>query len=103
MSVSTTPSGSYEVRLERLCLPAGVMLAAGAVLAHLPAGVGLPCPLLRGTRDPCPFCGPTTSAMGARFRAAVTAAPLGIAVVAVALLSVAGLALRVLPIPNVVI
>lgn len=85
-----------DVDLRHVRLVGGAMLAAGAVLSHLPAGVGVPCPLRTATGIPCPFCGSTTAiraAMGGDLGRAVSVSPLGLlaAVTALALL-VAGVA-----------
>ena len=77
----------YLVELGRMRRPAAALVAAGVVAAHLPASVGLPCPLRTLTGVPCPFCGLTTSvraASGGHFTEAFAAAPLGVAVLAVA-------------------
>jgi hypothetical protein len=78
----------YEVDLRGLSRPAAVMLAGGLVLSHLPNGVGLPCPLRALTGVPCPFCGITTSvrsALGGHLGRALSVAPLGLVVLALAL------------------
>jgi len=74
-----------EVDLRRLQKPALVLLAGGLVLAHLPTGWGLPCPMRSLTGVPCPFCGVTTSvrdALGGHVRAGFKAAPLGLVLIA---------------------
>jgi hypothetical protein len=78
----------YEVDVRRLRKPAVIFLAGGLLLAHLPAGVGLPCPLRTLTGVPCPFCGVTTSVrdtLGGHVRAGLSAAPLGLLLIAVAI------------------
>ncbi len=65
------------------------MLGLGALLPHLPGNPGLPCPLRTITGVPCPFCGCTTSveaAMHGHPMAALAASPLGLLIVAFALL-----------------
>jgi hypothetical protein len=87
----------YEVGLTRLRFPGGVLLIGGLVLAHLPEGVGLPCPLRSLTGIPCPFCGLTTSvraAFGGHIGTSIAAAPLGLLVIAIAALVVLGVAPR---------
>ncbi|HEY5025671.1 MAG TPA: DUF2752 domain-containing protein [Acidimicrobiales bacterium] len=77
----------YEIDVRRLRTPAVIFLAGGLLLAHLPAGVGLPCPLRTLTGVPCPLCGVTTSVrdtLGGRVRAGFTAAPLGLVLIVVA-------------------
>ena len=78
----------YAIDTTRLRGPAASLLGATVVLAHLPTSVGVPCPLRTLTGVPCPFCGTTTSlrALGAgHVTQSLAAAPLGIALVAVAL------------------
>lgn len=78
----------YALDTSRLRVPAAGLLGATVVLAHLPTAVGLPCPLRTLTGVPCPFCGTTTSlrALGSgHVTQSLAAAPLGIALVAVAL------------------
>lgn len=86
----------YEVDIRRLRRPAVILLAGGLLLAHLPTGWGLPCPMRTLTGVPCPFCGVTTSVrdtLGGHVRAGLDAAPLGLALVVGALL----VALRLSP------
>src|SRR5579871_4964916 len=64
------------------------MLAAGAVLPHLPGHPGLVCPLRAVTGVPCPLCGMTTSVedtVSGHVRAALAANPGGVALVLVVL------------------
>ena len=78
----------YEVDVRRVRKPAAIFLAGGLVLAHLPAGVGLPCPLRTLTGVPCPFCGLTTSVrdtLGGRVRSGLSVAPLGLILVIAAI------------------
>lgn len=101
-----TRAAPYEVELHRLSAPAAVALGGGLVLAHLPAGVGLPCPLRTLTGVPCPFCGVTTSVRQlflGRLHAAVAAAPLGLVVVALAAATLLRLAPATLRIPRAVL
>ncbi len=82
-------AGALDIR--RLQKPAAVFLAGGLVLAHLPQGWGLPCPLRSLTGVPCPFCGVTTSVrdtLGGHLRAGFGAAPLGLALIALAVVLV---------------
>jgi hypothetical protein len=84
----------YEFRLTRLRIPGAALLAVGLLLAHLPAGVGLPCPMRSLTGLPCPFCGSTTSVrdtFGGHVGSAFAVAPLGLLSIAVAVLAVLGL------------
>ncbi len=77
----------YELDVGRLRKPAAIFLAGGLLLAHLPAGVGLPCPMRSLTGVPCPFCGVTTSVrdtLGGHVRAGFDAAPLGLVLIAAA-------------------
>lgn len=85
----------YEIDVRRLRTPAVIFLAGGLLLAHLPAGVGLPCPLRTLTGVPCPLCGVTTSVrdtLGGHVRAGFAAAPLGLVLIAFA--AVAAVAAR---------
>ena len=80
----------YEVDTSHLRVAAAGLLFGGLVLAHLPSGVGLPCPLRTFTGIPCPFCGLTTSVRavgGGHLTTALRAAPLGLVVVGLALLT----------------
>ena len=100
LALATAP---YEVELHRLRVPAAGVVGGGLVLAHLPASVGVPCPLRALTGVPCPFCGLTTSVrqlLGGRLHAAVAAAPLGLVVVAVALAALLGVAPAALRVPR---
>ena len=79
---------AYEVDVRRLRKPAAIFLAGGLVLAHLPATVGLPCPMRSLTGVPCPFCGVTTSVrdtFAGHLRAGLAAAPLGLLLIAAAI------------------
>ncbi len=79
---------STEVDVRRLRGPAAIFLAGGLVLAHLPAGWGLPCPMRALTGVPCPFCGVTTSVrdtLGGHVRTGFSAAPLGLLLVVAAI------------------
>ena len=83
----------YQVDCSRLRAPAAGLLLGGLVLAHLPSGVGIPCPLRSLTGIPCPFCGMTTSVRalgGGHVSAGLRAAPLGLLAVFLALVTVAG-------------
>lgn len=85
---------AYEIELPRLRNPGAALLVGGLLLAHLPAGIGLPCPMRALTGIPCPFCGMTTSVrdtMGGHLRPAFGAAPLGVVAVAVAIVAVLGI------------
>ena len=96
---------SYSVDVRRLRWPGAALLAGGAILAHLPSGVGLPCPFRMLTGLPCPLCGVTTSVrqlLGGHPLAAFDAAPLGLGVVALAGLAVTGLGPSRMRLPVVV-
>lgn len=83
-----------ELDVGRLRKPAAIFLAGGLLLAHLPAGVGLPCPMRSLTGVPCPFCGVTTSVrdtLGGHVRAGLDSAPLGLVLIAAAFLLALGL------------
>jgi len=70
-----------------------MLLAGTLLLGHLPASAGIPCPLRSLTGIPCPFCGLTTALRdfgGGHLDRSVGAAPLGIFVVAVAVLILLG-------------
>jgi hypothetical protein len=85
----------YEVDWSHLRTPAAGLLLGGLVLAHLPSGVGIPCPLRSLTGIPCPFCGMTTSVRalgGGHVGAGFRAAPLGLLAVFLALVTVVGAA-----------
>ncbi len=96
--------GTYPVDLTGIRRPAAALIAGGLVLAHLPTGVGIPCPLRTLTGVPCPFCGLTTSirsACGGHLTAAAQAAPLGLLVLATAVAAVAGLLPRTTRLPRI--
>jgi len=104
--MATLTAARYEFDLGGLRIPAAALLVGGAIAAHLPEAWGLPCPLRATTGVPCPFCGTTTSvrdALGGHLSAALTAAPLGLLVIVVALLSVSGLGPARLRVPVVVL
>jgi hypothetical protein len=68
------------------------MLAAAAVLPHLPGHPGLVCPLRTLTGVPCPLCGLTTSVedtVSGHVGAAVSANPGGVLLVLVAVVLLA--------------
>jgi hypothetical protein len=70
-----------------LTISGGVLLAAGAILAALPHGAGLPCPLRTLTGVPCPLCGMTTSVeatLHGQLGTALRANPVGVAAVVAA-------------------
>ncbi len=83
---SSTPR-AVHVEVGELRVPAGLMLAAGAVLPALDSP--LPgCPLRALTGVPCPLCGMTTSVtatLNGDLLEALQSAPAGIALVATAL------------------
>jgi Protein of unknown function (DUF2752) len=71
-----------------LTISGGVMLAAAAILAALPHGAGLPCPLRTLTGVPCPLCGMTTSVeatLHGQLGTALRANPAGVAAVVAAI------------------
>jgi hypothetical protein len=97
-----TTAARYEVNLSHLRIPAAGLLAGGLVLAHLPSGVGLPCPLRTLTGIPCPFCGLTTSVRalgGGHVGAGFRAAPLGLLAVVLALVTLFGVVPKRLRLP----
>jgi hypothetical protein len=99
-------TATYQFELAGLRGPAAALLAGGLVLSHLPAGVGLPCPLRTLTGIPCPFCGLTTSiraACGGHLVTAAQAAPLGLVVLAAAIASLLGVLPRTLRLPRVLL
>jgi hypothetical protein len=86
---------------------AGAMVGAGLVMTHLPAGVGLPCPLRTVTGVPCPLCGMTTSVkatLAGDLGRALAANPAGVlaVVLAVVLLVSRPQSIRVPPLAVVV-
>jgi hypothetical protein len=92
----------YEIDLRRLRKPGAVLLAGGLVFAHLPSWIGLPCPLRALTGVPCPFCGLTISVRqlcGGHVTSALSAAPLGLVVVLLAVLAVLGVGPRAIRLP----
>lgn len=96
MSAQSVLSGNQVRSLRSAC---GLMLGAGVVLARMPQGLGLPCPLRMATGVPCPFCGMTTSVKQAFAfdpGSAIAANPAGVVLVMVA---VAVLVLRPTRIP----
>ena len=96
----------YRVDLSSSRRAGVVLLAGGLVLAHLPASVGVPCPLRTLTGIPCPFCGVTTavrSTLGGHLGQALSAAPLGVLVVVVAAIAAIGRGPRTLRIPTVLL
>jgi uncharacterized protein DUF2752 len=92
----------YQVDTSHVRVPAAGLLLGGLVLAHLPSGVGIPCPLRSATGVPCPFCGLTTSVRavgGGHLSTSLRAAPLGLLAVAVAFLALIGALPRTLRLP----
>jgi len=83
------------------------MLSAGLVMALLPVGAGIPCPLRTITGVPCPLCGMQTSVkatLAGDLGRAAAANPAGLVVVLVAVvLLVARPATVRLPPPPVVV
>ena len=74
-------------------MPAGALVGGSVVQAHLPSGIGLPCPLRSTTGLPCPFCGMTTGLRqlgGGHVVRSVEAAPLAALVAVVASLVLIG-------------
>jgi hypothetical protein len=66
----------------------GAMLGLGVLLQVLPGNPGLPCPLRTVTGVPCPLCGMSTSVeavLRLDLHGALSANPLGLLAVAVAL------------------
>jgi hypothetical protein len=99
-------SRGYEFDLTRLRIPGCALLVGGLALAHLPEGLGIPCPLRTLTGVPCPFCGTTTAirdAGGGHLRSAVSAAPLGLGAVVIAIVAVLGILPKKLTISPVAI
>jgi hypothetical protein len=83
----------YEVDCSHLRAPAAGLVFGGVVLAHLPSSVGIPCPLRALTGIPCPFCGLTTSVRalgGGHLSKAFLAAPLGLVIFGLALVTLSG-------------
>jgi hypothetical protein len=81
----------YAIDASRLRPPGIGLLGATVVLAHLPIGVGLPCPLRTLTGVPCPFCGTTTALRalgGGHVTQSLAAAPLSVTLVAASLVAV---------------
>jgi hypothetical protein len=104
--VAALTAARYEIDLTRLRVPGAALLVGGALAAHLPEAWGLPCPLRATTGVPCPFCGTTTSvrdALGGHLGPAVAAAPLGLAVIVLAVLGVLQLGPARLRVPVVVL
>ena len=82
---------AVDLRSARLC--GSVLLFGSVALAHLPPGVGLPCPLRTTTGIPCPFCGITTALRqlgGGDLGGSLSAAPLALVLAVLAILAVVG-------------
>ena len=83
----------YALDLSRVRPYAAALLAGSVVLAHLPSGVGLPCPLRTATGIPCPFCGMTTALRqlgGGHLGGSFSAAPLALVLVVLAVVAAVG-------------
>jgi hypothetical protein len=96
----------YEIDLASSRRAGISLLVGGLVLAHLPASIGVPCPLRTLTGVPCPFCGVTTAVratLDGHVGSALNAAPLGLLVVLLAALAAIGRGPRTLRIPTVVL
>ena len=95
-----------DVELNVLRWAGGGMLALGVILPHLPNNPGLPCPLRTVTGVPCPFCGLTTSVKAVLHgdgRAAWSANPFGLLVVALAAALVLRPGWRRVSVPSVLV